>query len=103
MDYLACVREFKEEWTEKQVSTTTEGGAKSVLSVKSHVNGDEGFSTSCSCTESRGAAGCGPDFPSCKSCGYTWCCKTHFRVPNLRISVKSGVNAADGAANIEIT
>ena len=29
----------------------------------------------CTCSESWGAAGCGPDYPVCQTCGYTWCCK----------------------------
>ena len=76
MDYLARVRELKEEWTENPITTTTEGGAKSVLSALVHDSEDKGFSNSCSCPEPRGAAGCGPDSPVCQSCGYTWYCRT---------------------------
>jgi hypothetical protein len=30
----------------------------------------------CSCPQPVGAAGCGPKYPVCLTCGYTWHCKT---------------------------
>ena len=32
--------------------------------------------TKCSCPQPIGAAGCGPKYPVCSVCGYTWRCKT---------------------------
>jgi hypothetical protein len=32
--------------------------------------------TACTCPSPNGAAGCGPGYPVCVACGYTWCCKT---------------------------
>jgi hypothetical protein len=29
----------------------------------------------CTCPAPIGPAGCGPDYPKCSACGYTWCCK----------------------------
>jgi hypothetical protein len=30
----------------------------------------------CVCPQPVGAAGCGPKYPRCNTCGYTWHCKT---------------------------
>jgi hypothetical protein len=31
--------------------------------------------TDCTCPRRVGPAGCGPDYPACSACGYTWYCK----------------------------
>lgn len=33
------------------------------------------YSNPCTCPWPNGAAGCGPGYPVCSACGYTWCCK----------------------------
>src|SRR5919106_2097644 len=33
-------------------------------------------STACTCLRPVGPAGCGPNYPVCSACGYTWYCKT---------------------------